>query len=450
MECQGLRSGRRGAALVLALLSVCIFAALSVAFAVSADLNLQKARNTRLVSEARLAAESGLAYFACLLASTEVKDSVTGQGILDSVAAALAERLDGSAALHGGAISYDGSRIVVPVLDVDGGRSFTAEITVARKKVLLLTVVGRVPTVDVLGGAVQRAISIEAELASSGAFEYGMYAKGPINIGANVSYLGANDPNEASMFSAASGVAITVDSGHIDGDVLIHDPSATVDVGATVGGEIRVAENLPLPEVDGSIFEPFATNIVDAATDTSAGTFTNIRVKAGTNPSFGNDVTIQGVMFIEAPNKVEFTNNVNITGVIVSEDPGEGALPDAHCVSFNNSLSVQGLDDLPEEPQFAELREMPGSAFLLPGFTLEFKNNFTSVNGTIAAEQIVLKNNLVGTVYGSIIALGETGLELKNNSTITIDRSRYGDMAPGIYREGPQRLVFLPSTYTEH
>jgi hypothetical protein len=135
--------------------------------------------------------------------------------------------------------------------------------------------------------------------------------------------------------------------------------------------------------------------------------------------------------------------------VIVSEDPGPGAAPADHAIYFKNNLTVRGLDELPDTPEFAALRELAGSAFLLPGFALEFKNNFTSIAGTIAAERIVAKNNLCGTVYGSIIVLGDGGLTFKNNSTITIDRSRYPHLSTGVTGV-PKRLAVLPSSYTEN
>ena len=441
-------SRRRGVILLVAMWFMCILATLGVTLAGATQMNLRMSQNFKLAGEARLAAESGVAYHAYLLGSAVISDSSTGQAILDSLAATLSGRLDGSANLQGQSIAYDGSTIVIPAINLDGGKSFTAEIAIAEDEVLELTVVGRVPAAGAPNGAIERRISIEAECDPSGGFGYGMYSKGPIVIGQHLDYTGANNPDEASISCAATGVAITVTSGYIEGDVT-YDEDASVSIGATVGGEISPGEIPPAPEIDGSVFEPFATNIVDSGTATSSGTFTNIRVKAGTNPVFGNHVTIRGVMYIEAPNNVQFVNNTTVIGVIVSEDPGPGASPSDHYVYFKNNLSVQGLEELPDIPEFAALREMGGSAFLLPGFTLEFKNNFSTVSGTIVAQRMILKNNLEATVYGSIIVLGSEGLTFKNNSAITIDRLKYPGQVPGVVG-GPQRLVLRASTYTEH
>ncbi|MGB2822235.1 MAG: hypothetical protein WBF17_14720 [Phycisphaerae bacterium] len=443
-------TARAGMALVLGLFLVFVLVSLAVAFACSANMGLQQSRNHRLVSDARMTAESGLAFYGYLVRSVEVSGSLTGQAILDSLAATLGERLNGSPTFQGGSLQYDGSTIVMPPVSFVDRRSFTAGIAIARANTLRLSVTGEVFSPAGAGSAVRRSVSIEFAPEFGVAFGYGVYAKGPITVGENANFTGVNDPSEASICSAAGGVAISVESGYISGDVVTCDPQATVNVGATIGGDVYTIDEPPEPEINGSIFEPFATNTVDSDTDTSSGTFTNVRVKAGTNPLFGSGVTIQGVMYIETPNVVQFTGEANITGVIVSEDPGEAAPAGQNAVSFKNNLTLYGVDELPAVPEFDELRGMTGSAFLLPGFTLDFKNNFTAIGGTVAAKEILLKNNLDGKVYGSVLVLGDGGLTLKNNSAIAIDRSKYPGGAAGMGRPGPQKLVFRASTYTEY
>lgn len=438
-------------AAVLCLLLVCLLASLAVGFVVSASMGVQQSRNHRLIVDAGTAAESGLAFYGYHVGSIEVSGSLTGQAILDSLATTLGERLNGSASSQGESVWYDGSTIVMPAVRFADGKSFTAKITVARANTLQLSVVGQVLSPAAVGGAVRRSMSIEFAPEFGVAFGYGVYAKGPISIGQNVDFKGVNDPSEASVCSAENSLAVSVESGYISGDVVTCDPEATVYIGATViGGDIYTIAAPPEPEINGSLFEPFATNTVDAGTDTSSGTFTNIRIKAGTNPVFGSNVTLQGVIYVEAPNVVQFTGEANITGVIVSEDPGEDAQAGENHISFQNNLTLHGVDELPDVSEFAELRVMGGSAFLLPGFTLEFKNNFTSISGTIAAKEISTKNNLDGTVCGSILVLGDGGLSLKNNSTITIDRGKYPGGAPGLGKPGPQKLVLRASSYLEN
>src|SRR4029453_8646299 len=50
--------------------------------------------------------------------------------------------------------------------------------------------------------------------------------------------------------------------------------------------------------------------------------FKNIRIKAGTNPIFNANTTIQGVVYIEQPNYVKFNGGATIQGVIVTSTDG--------------------------------------------------------------------------------------------------------------------------------
>ncbi len=290
-------------------------------------------------------------------------------------------------------------------------------------------------------------VAAQADTAPS-FFDYSLATKGPLRIGYGALIIGVNDPSEATILCAGevNPVLTIMEGSYIAGDVYLSNPSAQVALSDNVfiGGESlpgAVAEHVHIGsgpieffEIDSTVFAPFATTVVDSTTDVSSGTFTNIRIAAGTNPTFG-DVTIQGVVYIEAPNRVSFSNNLDITGVIVTEDPGDGASLADHRITFKNNLIIHGVQLLPDTPQFAQLRTMPGTAILAPGFAVEFKNNFESVSGIIAAESMTLDNNLEAILYGSIIVYGDQGLDLKHNAHLTVDRSRYQGTPTGFVPE---------------
>ncbi len=445
------KSSRAGFISAIALLMLFIFVTLSLSIAATTDLELQKANNTKLILDAQLTTESGLEYSTHLLKSLEFSGGASISNVVDSLAAALSDELDGQALLQGELVAYDGNTISIPSISLGEGKSFRIELAAASATELQLRVFGQSSTPH---GTVGRSISLNAELGASGNVdEYGVYSKGPVTIGQNFELWGANFPEEGSVLSTDPDLAISIPSGYIDGDVATSDPNASVDIGATINGYILTGVEAVAPVIDCSVFEPYATNIVDGTTDTSGGTFTNTRIIAGTNPSFGS-VTILGVMYIEAPNYVYFNNNVSITGIIVSEDPGAGADPDDHYVYFKNNLTVNGLEELPDtsDSNFDQLRTMAGAAFILPGFTLEFKNNFSTVSGHIVAERMIFKNNMTGTIHGSLIVLGDSGLELKNNGNLTIDNSKYGGgTTAGVIPGGTalKKLSFVPETYYE-
>ncbi len=434
---------------------IALVAVLSTSLVMSANVNLATADNSGKVFDARLAAESGVEFITYQLRSVELTTGATIASVLDALATAIATELDGTSNLAGQAVSYDDTTLTIPTITLNNGGSFSATIVVEGWNTLLVTITGQVVTSN---GTISRTIAMEAKISSGGASNYSVYAKGPVYIGNNVELIGVNNDDEASIVSAASGEAITIGSGSIQGSIATVDPDATVDIGSTdVSGSIISGVEVPPPTIDISVFTPFiGSQIITDTTDIgSVTTLTNATIQAGTNPTFpnGNDMTILGVLYIESPNVVTFNNNCSMTGVIITQTPAEGSPPEDNCVYFKNNLSVASMSELPEIEEFATLRTMTGSAFLMPGFKLEFNNNFTSVSGNIAAEQIIVKNNLDCTIQGNIFALGDAGLEFKNNSSLVIDTSGLTGSGPGLMRGDEnikKTLMLLPDTYAEN
>lgn len=445
------RRSRRGIAAVVSLQFLVVFAVMGASFALVSDMEVKKADNFRAAAEARLAAESGLGLCTYILSGTDMSSNPRGEELLYNIGSHMAAELSGSISQSSDVFEADDSELSIPNISLGDRQGFRARISMLSEVEFRLVVVGCAYAGDgTQGTAAEYTVSMDFGLSHNPAFDYGLIVKGPITAGFGFEFLGVDDPADASLYSAASGTAITVLGGHIDGDVDTVQIDAEVDIDATVGGQIR--ENSPareLPQIDRTVFEPFATTIVDASTDTSCGIFRNIRIKAGTNPVFG-DVAIEGVMYVEAPNHVQFGNNVKITGVIVTDDPGEGACPETHKIEFVNNLNLHGVDHLPDRPEFDELRLLTGAAFLAKGFTLDFKNNFTCVGGVMAAESIHVKNNLSCTLFGTIIVYGEAGIEFKNNTLINVDRSAYCGVPAGfVPEEGDGQIVPVPNTYAE-
>jgi len=281
-------------------------------------------------------------------------------------------------------------------------------------------------------------------------------------VGGDGTVLGVNDPSEADVFSATyndpEAVCVT-GSSTLAGDIFTANPDSyvTVKASATVAGTqdpIELAEHIHIgvgdpdfPEVDTTVFEPFATNVLDSGADTSADiVLENIRIPAGTNPNFTGNVIIRGVVYIEQPNDVRFAGNADITGVIVTADAGDNAY-EANTITFSGSVTSKQLNVLPDLPQFSELRQMPGSMLLAPGFGVAFTGDFDVLNGAIAADKITFTGNAGGIVRGPIICYGDTEFELWGNSEVSIDRSTYGTTPPGF--KMPIKFVPVADSYTE-
>lgn len=451
---------RSGAVTVLALILLVMFASLGAAYATASNAQLIQSSNCAHIQTARLQAESGLSFCSNVLGGISLPGSANGQEMLDSLAVALSARLDGSGNLAGGVVAYDGSTITIPAIVTDDrGRSFSAALYLAGDDVVHLIVVG-------MDGAVSRQMGMNMALVpgSSGVFDYAIASRSKIYMTGNAKVRGLNDTSEANILTTtyADPEAVKmVGNCEIEGDAFISNPAAhaTLTGNVKIGGEssgsgdildhIHIGiGDMEFPEVDPTVFEPFAVNVVDSGTSTSGNkTFTNIRILAGANKTFSGNIKLNGVTFVEAPNTVHFSGNVTITGVVVTADAGEGVY-ETNTIKFTGNTTVRGVEQLPDDPEFSELREMPGSFLLAPGFGVQFTGNFGTVSGAMAADNFKWTGNAGGTVHGCIINYGDSQFKLSGNSNLTFDRSDDPVTPPGF--TAPGRLVPVPSSYTEY
>lgn len=442
----------KGVVAIMAMLFLAIFAAMAIAFFDCTGTSLAQADNTCSALQARLTAESGMAFCVREITHNGVSGCLRGQPLLDAMAAQIKTDLNGTINLAGQTVGYDNTTITIPLIALPGGGSFIATITLAASDTLTLHVTGYWNQGNISSPtAVQKRVTMNLQAVGNPAFGFGICSSGPIAVGNNLTMIGLQ-ACEGSMYSSAPGAAITVGSGTISGSVSVSDLSAAVSLGRTNAGSVNY--NVPpitMPTVDRSQYAALATNVVDSTTNVSGGVFKNIRIKANTNPVFGN-VTIMGVMYVEAPNNIQFPNNVSFTGVIVADDPPVGSPDSANYISFTNNTSFGGVENLPDTSDFQQLRNMPGTSVLAPGFTMEFKNNFGSIDGTMALKGLIAKNNLNATLNGSLLIYGSTGLSFKNNSdlNVSMNLSQYDRVPPGFQGYGQPQIVAVPETYVEN
>ena len=467
------RRARNGMAMVLALAMLTVLATLSVAFVSSSVGSIRKATNVADIDGAQRQAESGLAFHHYILRGLTVPADVQGQDLILAVATSLRSRLDGTATLGGLSIVHDPNdldslsdpnTITIPSIVTSDRTNFSATLSLSGEmgNVLSLSVTGR-------SGFVSRTVGVNLQLrtddGSSFFLNHGIASKGTVRMTGNAKVLGVNDPNEANVLAATYSDNEVIDltgNCEIDGDLSISNSegyvsmSGNVSVGGVSSSSSEVYDHIhtgigevTFPEADPTVFEPFATNLVDASTSTSGDlTFTNIRIVAGTNTTFSGNITLNGVIFIEVPNDIHFSGNVQINGVIVTQDAGDDNY-DQNTIKFTGNTTVQGVEALPAEPQFANLRELPGTFLLAPGFSAKFAGNFGTVAGYMAADEFKFAGNAGGTVKGGVINYGDTELRLTGNSEILIDRSDTPPIPPGFSAPGTATLSIQPGTYRE-
>jgi hypothetical protein len=290
--------------------------------------------------------------------------------------------------------------------------------------------------------------TVAATAAGISAFDYGIVSRGPISLDAggsgNSMLKYVSTTSEGSLYTSTTTNPAIVMSGNacIQGDVYLSNPAGQLSLTSnySIGGATGAAATdhvhigvapINIPEVDPTVFAPYATTIVDASTSFSGiKTFTDIRIKANTNPTFTGIITLKGVVYIEKPNKVTFNNcNLNITGVIVT-DPGHDTTNNQ--INFIGNITTAGIENLPDTgdssnmgTDFHDLRQLTGSFLLAPGFDVSFGGNFSTVNGMMAADAFAFSGNASGTVKGSIFNYGTSTLSLTGNTTLTFDHSAY-------------------------
>jgi len=458
---------RRGAALLLAMIILATLSAWAVAICSSSGVNVQLAENQRKADGARASAESGLEIMRFWLGRFSA-DGKTDHGDVFEMLANSANSHSLQADLDENGISnittdYTGSTITVPSVTLDSlkGQSFSVQITQVGE------VGAEMLQVDVTGtyGSLTKTLRANYQFGTRPhtVFDYGVATKGPLSLAGNIDLEGVNVSVESDVYieSPGSNLALSITgNSHIDGDVHIANGLATVDLQggqASIGGETgqaaidnHVSFGVPMeefPEPDPGSFEQYAVNTVDSSTDTTSdATFENVRIVAGTNPTFSGHVTLKGVVFIETPNVVTFTGGSTVTAIIV----GDGSLEDdsgTNQIKFDGNVESHCVSELPNEAQFEGLRDETGTFIVAPGFHLSFGGSFDALSGAIAGNGIEFRGNAGGTINGSVINYSDDDMPMRGNSDLLFNRSGTVKIPAGFIAEIVLR--YDPSSYSE-
>ncbi|MBN2591799.1 MAG: pilus assembly PilX N-terminal domain-containing protein [Sedimentisphaerales bacterium] len=448
-----------GAVMVIAMIVLLVISSLAVSIAAMSGTNVQLASNQHKTNRARACAESGFDIVRYWLSRVSVSGSSDSDERLYYIASSFLNELS-SDNIRNITLSYDGSCLSIPevVLDSTTGECFSAEITLPDIEHLQVNVTGR-------SGLITRTICAQYSFDINGhpIFNYGVATKGPLALSGNIELDGINVSVEASVFieSESSTLALSIiGNSQIAGDVSVVNPSATVYLQggqAGIGGETgqdaidnHVDFGVPevsFPEPDASIFEQYITTEIDCNTDTSIdATYENVRIKANTNPSFSAQTTLNGIVFIETPNVVTFTGGAEITGIIV----GDGDILDNsgdNRLIFTGNVESHHISDLPDEPQFDEIRNLDGTFIVAPGFSLSFGGSFSTLSGVISGNGIDFSGNAGGVINGTIINYSGEEMTLSGNSDLYFNHSGVSEAPAGFV---PQLVMtYNPSSYTE-
>ena len=421
--------GRRGVASMMAMLFMVVFSALALGFYAATTTASQVAHNERRATSARLAAEAGVDFIHYHLASLDVPAGLSDTQAFEEVMMQLQARLDGTPNLAGSRVGYDGNEITIPQvghIQVDPAGEQQFRIIIARAGDLLVTkVVGRSGTSS-LGRGIQ--ITFQKATNATAIFDFGVASRGPVLTSGQSTIKGLTDPTKGSVLSTnmTEATPISILGKLVSGDLSTVNKDAAVAVGSgtSVGGTNsrtlifadHVHRGVPeprFPDLDTTVYSRHATNTYVEGMKV----LDNVRIPAGTNPSFLGSTTIRGVLYVEAPNVVNFGGNVTVQGMVVVEN--DAALnTSTNVLDFSGSVIHQPASSLPES--FGDVRKLNNIFVLADKFRVRMWGNFGLVHGHIITSQFQMGGSAEGTIQGSVIQMDDLPTTIDGSADVVI------------------------------
>jgi hypothetical protein len=406
---------RRGITSVLAMLFLILFGILALGFYGSVTTSVQVAGNEQRSNKARLAAESGVQFMRYHLAHVSVPSTSTT--VLNDLYVDLKAALENTSNLGGTTyhVGMTNNIIYIPAeagsyipLDTTEKTGFTATIKEWNGGVVCMVAgqSGQTSTKNF------KSVSMEFSRVTVpyNTFDYAVASKGQVKMmkGSLTGVAGVSSDDIATMMSSkASGVAINVSGGTIGGDLNVLDDSLASVTGGSVGGTNNISSiiNSHVHEVPAPAFPTFDTSVFATyatTTYSSGSTLSNVRIPRNTNPKFTGGATIQGIVYVESPNNIEFRGNVKLNGFIVFENTNTSA---------QNVIDMKGnftWGTLPSDPAYDSLRSTTGIAVLGPTASMTMSGSTDStVRGNV--------------ILGSFINAGSADMTIDQGTLMTLD-----------------------------
>ncbi|MHC4173776.1 MAG: pilus assembly PilX family protein [Planctomycetota bacterium] len=446
----------RGAVLIISMIFVLICSTLAVSMVTLSSTNVQLASNQHKVNCAFASAESGLEVMRYWLTSVTIPSSTPSYHYFSTIAYTLHNDLADNY-ISNISLSYDGSTITLPSVTLASAddMSFEAVIRQLDDDTVQMDVTGR-------NDQITRTIRVyyDIEAYEYPIFDFGLATKGPLLFNGNPNVRGVNSNSEADIFieSQNDNLALRVTGNtDFDGDITIANADAdaffegdvliggdqgqeAIDNHVSIGGED--APEFPLPDTEH--FLQYATgDTIDSSTDVSGGmTLTNATIEAGTNPTFGGNITIEGILLVESPNIVTFTKNVALNGMIVGD--GDAYNPGTNNISFLGNFAT---NPVPSGAEFDAIRSETGSSILAPGFAASFQGNFSALGGIMAVSGAEFSGNVNALIEGTIISYSDNPIIIEGNATLNFDQSADIGVPAGF--DLLRVLTYDPDSYSE-
>jgi Tfp pilus assembly protein PilX len=439
--------------MIVTLIFLILFACMAVAITTSAETNLTVARNRVDAYRAAALAEAGIQLVEMNLGGLDVPGTHDAADLHQAIAGALASAWAASTMVNAAGITWDGTAVTVPTITLGtGDQAEHIDLTVSASGGAMDDTTITIQSAGRHGLAACTAhYNMTVQRGASVLGAYGIASRSAVTLTGNARISGVNNDAEGSILSATYSAAQAIRMTgiiNVSGDVAVCNPDGIIKKTGiiTIGGdEIIGAPEPEWPQVDISGFRVYAKNVYAGS---GAGTLnlSNIRIPAGTNPTFSGNLTVTGIVYVESPNKVTFSGNTNLCGAIVCETPAVDSLS-ANYLRFTGNMNVSGVENLPAGAQYDGLRGMTGSFLLAPGYSAQFSGNFHTVSGCMVASEFQFTGNASGIVRGGIVNLRDSQFSVTGNANIQIDKENAVDNPAGL--TSGFRLVCVSGSYSE-
>jgi hypothetical protein len=168
-----------------------------------------------------------------------------------------------------------------------------------------------------------------------------------------------------------------------------------------------------LPTFDPTVYKPYATNAYVAGKNLQK----NILIKAGTNPRFNANDTVQGIMYIESPNQVILNGDFKLQGFMVMES-GTSPTNASDAMTFKGNIT---MSPVPNAPVFDNLRSASGVAIMAPSAAISMTGSTDSyAKGSIICKSFSFAGSADMLVdHGTIMTMNASGASaIFNGKTI--------------------------------
>ncbi len=500
---------RRGVALFAALIFIAVFMAASAGMLAMSSQNTLAAANLQAGNLARSTAESGLEVVRYWLSQTDVEadsqEALFAQ-LADTLKASVENITDENFIWDndGNLTGLDIPGVALQSNQSGVLQSFDAEIRYDQANTITMTVTGRTVTgnnnilrrleVQYKMDPVTTQSETEPELPPlSPLFGYGVASKGPISMTGNTLVTGYNQASEGSIFVEALNSSQTFSingSCTISGNVSIANPNhTTVQLGGNPwidGSAVQPwwpfnpnnfteqeindrgvyvnTTGVEFPRPNPQQFRQYATGPEITSSMSGVYTLDNAVIKAGTNPTFTGVYEIRGVLYIEQPNTVTFGGSCTISAIIVAEGDHENADPANNKITWSGHVTNNNVQNLPDEAQFAQIRQLQGMSVLAPGFELNIGatyNAYERFHGSIVGNGIKFTGDPTLIINGTVINYSDDPMTMGGSSKLYFDNKDIDSWPVGLLPEGfddlegqtiettTYRIQYNPASYRE-